>query len=104
MNTDTPAANRLPLQIPASLSQSSRRGTRPNCCSRSHMPSSRSSVLRVGIIRPRVNLECAHVITRVDSNRAVPSSNGILNGGNHRSHCAASPGDHTIRSAGSTFR
>ena len=32
---------------------------------------------------------------------AVPFSNGIFFGGNHRSHWAASPASHTIRSAGS---
>jgi hypothetical protein len=96
MNTLTPAANRFPRPMPVSLSQISRRGTRPNCCSRSHMPSSRSSALRVGIIRASMNRECAHVISKVGSNFAVPSSSAILTGGNHRSHCAASPADQSI--------
>ena len=34
----------------------------------------------------------------------VPSSSGILRGGNHKSHCAASPGAQVIRSAGSIGR
>ena len=90
--------------MPGSLSQISRRGTRPSCCSSRHEPSSRSSVLRVGIIRPVMNRECAAVITNTGSSRAVPSSNGILRGGNHRSHCAASPGSQLSRSAGSIRR
>ena len=90
--------------MPDSLSQISRRGTRPNCWSSSQDPSSRSSVFLVGIIRASMNRECAAVITSTGSNRAVPSSNGIRRGGNHRSHCAASPGSHDNRSAGSTRR
>ena len=34
----------------------------------------------------------------------MPSSSGIRFGGNHKSHCAASPGAHTSRSAGSGRR
>ena len=34
----------------------------------------------------------------------MPSSSGIFRGGNHRSHCAASPGAQVSRSAGSTGR
>ncbi len=59
---------------------------------------------RVGIIRPTMNRECAAVITRTGSNAVEPSSSGILFGGNHRSHCAASPGSQVNRSAGSTGR
>jgi hypothetical protein len=104
MNEATPSARRCPRPMPGSLSQINRLGTRPSCCNNSHEPSSRSSVLRVGIIRPVMNRECAVVITSTGSNFAVPSSSGILRGGNHRSHCAASPGDHVTRSAGSIGR
>ena len=46
-----------------------------------------------------MNRECAAVITSTGSNVSLPSSSGILLGGNHRSHCAASPGcpDQPIR-------
>ena len=60
--------------------------------------------MRVGIILPVMNLECAAVITNTGNSRVVPSSSGILRGGNHRSHCAASPGSQTNRSAGSILR
>lgn len=53
---------------------------------------------------PPVNLEWAAVITSTGNNVRDPSSSTILRGGNHRSHCAASPGAHTSRSAGSTGR
>lgn len=104
MNDATPSARRRPRPMPGSLSHSSRRGTRPSCWISSHVPSSRSSVFRVGIISPVTNRECAAVITSTGNSFAVPSSSGILRGGNHRSHCAASPGAHAIRSAGSTGR
>ncbi len=87
--------------MPGSLSQISRRGTRPSCSISSHDPSSRSSVLRVGIILPAANRECAGVITNTGSSFDDPSSSGIFFGGNHRSHCAASPAAQTSRSAGS---
>jgi hypothetical protein len=41
-------------------------------------------------------------MTSTGSVARVPSSSGIRFGGNHKSHCAASPGDHNRRSAGST--
>ena len=58
----------------------------------------------VGIIRASMNREYAHVITSTGSSTVEPSSSGIRFGGNHRSHCAASPGSHVNRSAGSTGR
>ncbi len=60
--------------------------------------------MRVGIILATVNRECAAVITSTGNNVREPSSSRIFRGGNHRSHCAASPGAHTSRSAGSTGR
>lgn len=39
---------------------------------------------------------------KTGSSFVVPSSSGIFLGGNHRSHCAASPAVQVIRSAGST--
>ena len=57
MNAGTPTERCWPRPIPRSLSQISRRGTRPNSCSSCHIPSSRSSVVRVGIIRASTNLE-----------------------------------------------
>jgi hypothetical protein len=71
--------------------QINRRGTRPSSWINSHEPSSRSCVLRVGNIRPVMNRECAATITSTGSSALDPSSNGIRFGGNHRSHCAASP-------------
>ncbi|MGB3053227.1 MAG: hypothetical protein WBB52_00105 [Acidimicrobiales bacterium] len=68
------------------------------------MPSSRSSVVFDGIIRPTVNRENAAVITNTGNNTPVPVPTGILAGGNHRSHCAASPASQTSRSAGSGRR
>ena len=59
---------------------------------------------RVGIIRPSMNREWAAVITMTGSNVLLPSSSGIFFGGNHRSHCAASPGSQISRSDGSTGR
>ena len=86
------------------MSQISRRGTRPNCWISSHDPSSRSSVVRVGIIRAVTNRECAATITNTGNSTDVPFSSGIFRGGNHRSHCAASPAAQLSRSAGSTGR
>jgi hypothetical protein len=100
-NAVTPSASRRPRPIPDSLSQISRRGTRPSWRISSHDPSSRSSVLRVGIIRAVMNRECAAVTTSTGSSAVLPSSSGIRAGRNHRSHCAASPGSHVSRSAGS---
>ena len=51
-----------------------------------------------------MNREYAAVITMTGSSAAAPSSSPIRFGGNHRSHCAASPGSHTSRSTGSTGR
>lgn len=51
-----------------------------------------------------MNRECAAVITNTGSSTLVPSSSGIFLGGNHRSHCAASPGSQVSRSQGSTGR
>lgn len=104
MNDATPSARLGPRPIPGSLSQMNRRGTALICCNSSQDPSSRSSVLRVGIIRPAMNRECAAVITNTGNSFAVLSSSGIFLGGNHRSHCAASPGSQTNRSAGSMRR
>ena len=59
---------------------------------------------RVGIICPTMNRECAPVITMTGSSVFESSSSGIFFGGNHRSHCAASPGSQVNRSDGSTGR
>jgi len=104
MNDATPSARRCPRPIPGSLSQINRRGTRPSCWISSQDPNNRSSVFLVGIIRAVTNRECAAVITNTASSLAVPSSSGILRGGNDKSHCAASPGAQVSRSAGSTGR
>jgi hypothetical protein len=60
--------------------------------------------LRLGIIRASMKRECAQVITSTGSSVLDPSSSGIFLGENHRSHCAASPGNQINRSAGSTGR
>lgn len=104
MNAGTPSERCGPRPMPRSLSHNNRRGTRPSWWSNCHMPSSRSSVALVGIIRPRVNRENAAVITRTGNRVLVPFSSMILLGGNHRSHWAASPASHVSRSAGSTGR
>ena len=103
-NSATPAASRPRRPIPDSLSQINRRGTRPNPSINDHVPNNRSGVWRVGNIRPQMNRECAGTITSTGNNAVVPSSSGIRFGGNHKSHCAASPGAHTSRSAGSGRR
>ena len=90
--------------MPDSLSQINRRGTAPSSWMRSHIAKTRSSVCRVGIIRPTMNREYAAVITMTGNSILVPSSRGIFFGGNHRSHCATSPGGQVIRSAGSIGR
>ena len=59
---------------------------------------------RVGIIFATMNRECAAVITMTGNNAVEPSSSGIFLGGNHRSHCAASPANQISRSEGSTGR
>ncbi len=61
-------------------------------------------MVRVGIIVASTNRECAHVITSTGNNALLPSSSGIRFGGNHWSHCAASPGNQVNRSEGSTGR
>jgi hypothetical protein len=43
-------------------------------------------------------------MTSTGNNTLEPSSSGIFRGGNHGSHCAASPGNQINRSAGSTGR
>jgi hypothetical protein len=58
----------------------------------------------VGTIRPQIKRECAATTTSTGNSAVVPSSSGIRFGGNHKSHCAASPGAHTSRSAGSGRR
>ena len=63
----------------------------PQLWSSSQVANSRSSVRLVGIICPSMNRECAAVITSTGNNVLEPSSSGIFLGGNHRSHCAASP-------------
>lgn len=56
----------------------------------------------VGIIAPSMNRECAQVIAMTGNSVLVPSSSGIFFGGNHKSHCTASPGNQVNRSEGST--
>ena len=46
-------------------------------------------------------LECVNVITNTGSTAACPCPTGIRGAGNHRSHCVATPGSCTNRSAGS---
>lgn len=104
MNAGTPSARCGPRPMPRSLSQINRRGTRPSCRSSCQVPSSRSSVVLVGIIRPSTNLEWAAVITNTGNRALQPSSTGILRGGNHKSHWVASPASQAIRSAGSGRR
>ena len=74
--------------MPDSLSQIIPRGTAPSWVSGSHEPSSRSSLLRVGIILASMNRENAHVITSTGNRARVPSSRRISRGGNHRSRGA----------------
>ncbi len=76
----------------------------PSRCHRLVLGRRRRLVCRVAIIRATMNRECAQVITSTGSNTFEPSSSGIFLGGNHTSHCAASPGSHVSRSAGSTGR
>jgi hypothetical protein len=59
-------------------------------------------VCLVGIIAPTMNREFAAVITMTGSSDVLPSSSGIFFGGNHKSHCAASPASHINRSKDSS--
>ena len=88
--------------MPDSLSQISLRGTLPSNCSSIHIPSSRSCVCRIGIIRPTMNRECAAVITMTGSSVFEPSSSGIFFGGTTDRAAPPSPGSHVSLSAGST--
>jgi hypothetical protein len=69
-----------------------------------HVLSNKSGVWRDGSISPVMNREHAVTITSTGNDAVEPSSSGIRHGGNHRSHCAASPGDHASRSARSGRR
>jgi hypothetical protein len=59
---------------------------------RSHIPASRSPVIRDGIIRAMMNRECEDTITNTGRTRGFPAPTGIRTSGNHRSHCTWSPG------------
>ena len=74
----------------------------------SHIPARMSPALREGIITASVTREYPHVIAST-GNTSCPSGRplaptGIGTGGNHRSHCASSPGRYSRRSAGSGGR
>lgn len=58
----------------------------------SHIPASKSQVIRDGIIRAMMNRECEDTITNTGRIRGLPAPAGIRTSGNHRSHCAWSPG------------
>jgi hypothetical protein len=103
-NEATPSARRWPRPITGLVvpDQPTRHPTEPP----DQLPRPQQQILglRVGIILAVMNLECAAVMTSTGNSLDVPSSSGIFRGGNHRSHCAASPGPHTNRSAGSGRR
>jgi len=55
----------------------------------------------VGIITAQIVRENDDTITNTGGQPTTPPGNGIDAGGNHKSHCAWSPGEYMIRSAGS---
>jgi hypothetical protein len=63
--------------MPVSLSQISRRGTAPSDPSNSHIPASRSPVIRDGIIRAMMNRECEDTITNTGKTFDFPPPTGI---------------------------
>ena len=93
VNAATPSSGRPRRPIPASLSQSSRRGTAPSCSDSSdQIPANKSGVVRVGSIRAVMNREYDATTTSTGSGPAPPAPRGTTAAGNHRSHCAWSPG------------
>ena len=88
-NADTPSASLLRRPMPASLSQTKRRGTASNWPESSdHMPASRSGVVRDGSITAVMNREKDATITSTGGDPTRPSPRGTSTGGNHKSHCA----------------
>lgn len=74
--------------MPVSLSQISRRGTAPRDPISSHIPASKSPVIRDGIIRAMMNRECEDTITSTGRTLGFSDPTGIRTSGNHKSHCA----------------
>lgn len=66
-----------------------------------HIPARMSPACLVGIITAPTVREYPNAITSTGKIRDVPSPTGILTAGNHRSHCAISPGSYSVRSTGS---
>src|SRR5215218_11519566 len=79
----TPSARRPPRPIPASLSQTSRRGTADNCCATiCQIPASRSGVVRDGSIRAVRNRENDATITSTGGEATCQPPTGTFTGGN----------------------
>lgn len=97
VNAATPSARHASRPMPGSLSQNSRLGIAPSWPSNSHVPISRSTVSRVGLIRTVTYRGEAAVISSTGSSRYEPSTNIVFCGGNHRSHCTKSSCSQTSR-------
>src|SRR6202040_1939716 len=87
-----------------SLSHTSALGTPPSWHSTSHCPPMRSADSFEQIIRPVSHREYPDTITSTAGLPTCPNPKGISAGGNHRSHCASSPGPYDVLDAGSTGR
>jgi hypothetical protein len=75
-----------------SLSQTSARGTAPSPLISAQCPASRSGACRNQIIRAAITREYPATITSTGGLPDCPAPSGTSAGGNHRSHCASSPG------------
>ena len=87
--------------IAASRSQTSVRGQASQPATICHIPAKMSPAFLDGIITAEVIREYPHVIASTGSTRSRPPPTGTAAGGNHKSHCATSPGAYSTRSAGS---
>lgn len=93
---------------PPSLSHTSCPGTPPSSCSSRHVPSTRSSACRDGIISPSIHREYPDAITSTGGTSSpaatFPWPSGIRAGGNQKSSCTRPPGSYAVRPAGSAGR
>jgi hypothetical protein len=86
------------------LSHTSALGVRSQPDSNVQCPTSRSGPCRDGIITAVNTREYPDTITNTGGRPTCPNPNGTSTGGNHRSHCANSPGRYSVRDTGSTGR
>ena len=80
-----------------SLSHTNAFGTRPQPEINIPCPTSRSGDCRDGIITADSHREYPDTITSTGDRPTCPNPNDTSAGGNHRSHCASSPGRYSVR-------